>query len=67
MPSPEQLRDSTQIVLPCEAVAGVESTLESDFAVSVVAAEGPACRIVGSPVAIKAVGRFLARQGIAVP
>jgi hypothetical protein len=66
MPSPERLRDSTQIVVPCEALSGLRGDLESDFAVSVFEAEATTCRIVGSPVEIKAVGRFLARHGVNV-
>jgi hypothetical protein len=66
MPSPERLRDSTQIVVPCESLSGLRDTLESDFAVTVFTAEEMTCRIVGSPVEIKAVGRFLARHGVSV-
>jgi len=64
MPDPEQLRDSTQIVLPCEELSGLQGDLESDFAVTVFATDDATCRIVGSPVEIKAVARFLARHGI---
>jgi hypothetical protein len=64
MPDPERLRDSTQIVLPCEELSGLRGDLESDFAVTVFAADDTTCRIIGSPVAIKEVGRFLARHGI---
>ncbi|GAB3318998.1 hypothetical protein EI982_07455 [Haloplanus rallus] len=64
MPDPERLRDSTQIVLPCEELSGLRETLESEFAVTVFATDDAVCRIVGSPVEIKAVGRFLARHGI---
>jgi hypothetical protein len=67
MPTPEQLRDSTQIVLPAETLAGLRAELEAEFAVSVVPAGASTCRIVGSPVAIKEVGRFLARHGVSVP
>jgi len=66
MPSPERLRDSTQIVVPCESLGGLRSDLESEFAVSVFTAEETTCRIVGSPVEIKEVGRFLARHGVNV-
>jgi len=66
MPSPERLRNSTQIVVPCESLAGLRDDLESDFAVSVFSVEEATCRIVGSPVEIKAVGRFLARHGVNV-
>jgi len=66
MPSPERLRDSTQIVVPCESLVGLRDTLESDFAVTVFTAGEATCRIVGSPVEIKAAGRFLARHGVNV-
>jgi hypothetical protein len=66
MPSPERLRDSTQIVVPCESLAGLRDDLESDFVVTVVTTDGETCRIIGSPVEIKAVGRFLARHGVHV-
>ncbi|MFB6196327.1 MAG: hypothetical protein ABEI80_09155 [Haloplanus sp.] len=66
MPAPERLRDSTQIDVPCESLSGLRDDIESDFAVSVFPVEGRTCRIIGSPVAIKAVGRFLARHGINV-
>lgn len=66
MPSPERLRDSTQIVVPCESLTGLRDDLESDFAVTVFATDESTCRIIGSPVEIKAVGRFLARHGINV-
>ncbi|RCU46158.1 hypothetical protein DU504_01890 [Haloplanus salinus] len=66
MPSPERLRDSTQIVVPCESLSGLRDTLEADFDVTVFRIGEATCRIVGSPVEIKAVGRFLARHGVNV-
>jgi len=66
MPSPERLRDSTQIVVPCESLTGLRDDLESEFAVTVVAREESTCRIIGSPTEIKAVGQFLARHGVNV-
>jgi len=66
MPSPERLRDSTQIVVPCESLTGIREDLEADFAVTVFSAGETTCRIVGSPVEIKEVGQFLARHGINV-
>ncbi|WP_248897257.1 hypothetical protein [Haloplanus halobius] len=66
MPDPERLRDSTQIVVPCESLSGLRDDIESEFSVSVFAVEESTCRIVGSPVEIKAVGRLLARHGINV-
>jgi len=67
MPDPSRLRDSTQIVLPCEALAGHREELEANFAVTVFSREGSRCRIIGSPTEIKAVGQFLARQGVRLP
>jgi hypothetical protein len=66
MPSPERLRDSTQIVVPCESLSGLRDDLESDFTVTVFTAGESTCRIIGSPVEIKEVGRFLARHGVNV-
>jgi len=66
MPSPERLRDSTQITVPCESLSGLRDDLESDFAVTVFTTGETTCRIIGSPVEIKAVGRFLARHGVNV-
>jgi len=65
MPTPERLRDSTQIVVPCESLDGLRKELEADFAVTVFATDGT-CRIIGSPSEIKDVGRFLARHGVNV-
>lgn len=64
MPDPSSLRDSTQIVLPCDALEGLCADLERRFTVTVVR-DGP-CRIVGSPVEIKKASEFLARSGVAV-
>jgi hypothetical protein len=66
MPDPSRLRDSTEIVLPCEALADVREDLESEFTVTVYAT-GDHCRIIGSPVEIKAASDYLARHGISVP
>ncbi|WP_435066495.1 VNG_1110C family protein [Haloplanus sp. C73] len=66
MPTPERLRDSTQIVVPCESLAGLRDDLESDFAVTVFADGESTCRIIGSPTEIKAAGQFLARHGVNV-
>ena len=62
MPDPSRLRDSTQIVLPCDALDGMEETIEQQFTVTVFQ-NSEQCRIIGSPVEIKAVGEYLARQG----
>jgi hypothetical protein len=70
-PSPESLRDSTEIRVPCDALAPIREDVESEFAVSVFDDDGPEsdcrCRIVGSPVAIRAVGTYLARHGVVHP
>ncbi|AUX09798.1 hypothetical protein AArcSl_2173 [Halalkaliarchaeum desulfuricum] len=63
MPDPSRLRDSTQIVLPCGALDGMEDHIENQFTVTVFR-DHDHCRIIGSPVEIKAVGEYLTRQGI---
>lgn len=65
MPDPSRLRDSTQIVLPCSTLDGMVENIERRFAVTVFQ-ESDNCRIIGSPVEIKAVGEYLARQGVTV-
>ncbi|WP_058366432.1 VNG_1110C family protein [Haloparvum sedimenti] len=65
MPDPARLRDSTQIVVPRHAVEGIRERLEAEYTVTVVETETH-CRIIGSPVEIKAVNDYLARQGVAL-
>jgi hypothetical protein len=65
MPGAERLRDSTQIQLPATALDGVRDRVETEFAVTVRCEDGR-IRIIGSPVAIKAVSDFLARSGVTV-
>ncbi len=65
MPGAERLRDSTQIQLPASALDGIDAHLEAEFAVTVRREDGRV-RIIGSPVAIKAVSDFLARSGVSV-
>jgi hypothetical protein len=65
MPDPGRLRDSTEIHLPCDVVDDLEAALEAEFTVTVVSG-GQGCRIIGSPVEIKRVGQFLARQGVPI-
>ena len=60
------LRDSTQIVLPCETLGRVRDDLEAEFTLTIVEGEGT-CRLVGSPVAIKEAGEFLVQRGVSVP
>ncbi|WP_226042240.1 hypothetical protein [Natrinema sp. DC36] len=66
MSNASQLRDSTQIVLPRETLEGLEAQLDDEFTVSVVSDGEDHCRIIGSPVEIKAASDFLARHGISV-
>jgi hypothetical protein len=66
MVDPSSLRDSTQIVLPWEALDGLRCELESEFTVTV-HDEGHAARIIGSPVVIKEVNEFLVRNGVSLP
>lgn len=66
MPDPSSLRDSTQIVLPRDSLEGVRDDLETEFTVTVFDHE-EVTRIIGSPVVIKQVTRYLGRQGINVP
>lgn len=66
MPDPDRLRDSTEIILPCDSLQGIRDQLETEFTVTVFNREGR-CRIIGSPVEIKAVNDYLTRQGVTVP
>lgn len=63
MPDPARLRDSTQIVVPHHALDGVRGRLEAEYTVTVFETEDH-YRIIGSPVEIKAVNDYLARQGV---
>ncbi len=66
MPNPARLRDSTQIVLPSQSLDGRRKQLTTEFTVSIVESDGE-CRIIGSPVEIKAVSAYLSRQGVRLP
>ena len=66
MPDPAQLRDSTQIVLARETLAGLDADVEERFMVSVAPVDEERCRLVGSPVVIKDVSNFLARNGVTI-
>ncbi|SDM14642.1 hypothetical protein SAMN04487949_1031 [Halogranum gelatinilyticum] len=66
MPDPSRLRESTEIVVPCDALDGMRDELESEFVVTVFTANTH-CRIIGSPVEIKAVNDYLARHGVFLP
>lgn len=67
MPDPETLRDSTQIVLPRSVLEPVRDELEAEFLVTVFVQSDETCRIIGSPVEIRAVNDFLARHGVSLP
>jgi hypothetical protein len=68
MTDPSTFRDSTQIVLPESTLEGVDADLEEEFVVSVFQPEdADVVRIIGSPVVIKEVSDFLARQGVQLP
>lgn len=67
MPDPAHLRDSTQIVLPATSLEGIREELEAEFTVSVFAQGEAQCRIIGSPVEIKAVNDYLTRHGVTLP
>lgn len=58
-----RLRDSTQILLPRSALAGIRDELEERFTVTV-RQEDSRVRIIGSPSEIKDVNNFLARNGV---
>ncbi|MGM0592312.1 MAG: hypothetical protein ACQETI_11930 [Halobacteriota archaeon] len=60
-------RDSTEIVLPCDSLTELREELETEFTITVFTAESNRCRIIGSPVEIKAVNDYLARHGVSVP
>ncbi|RQG97787.1 VNG_1110C family protein [Natrarchaeobius chitinivorans] len=66
MPDPARLRDSTQIVLPRETVTDLEPRLDDEFTVTVFQEDEGHCRVIGSPVEIKAASEFLSRRGISV-
>ena len=65
MTNAARLRDSTQILLPSDALAGLRADLEEQFVVTI-RVEGGRVRIIGSPIEIKRVSEFLARNGVTV-
>jgi hypothetical protein len=67
MPDPTTLRDSTQIVLPPEALDGVREELTEEFTLTLFETDEGYVRIIGSPVEIKAVSEFLSRNGVSLP
>lgn len=60
-----QFRDSTQIVLPGDALVGLRLTIDERFVVTV-RQESDLVRIIGSPTEIKQVGQFLSRNSVVV-
>jgi hypothetical protein len=60
-----RLRDSTQILLPSGTLDGLRGDLEEQFTVTV-HRDDQRVKIVGSPVEIKMVSDFLARNGVTV-
>jgi hypothetical protein len=58
-------RDSTQIILPTEMLAGLRADLEREFMLSLVDEETKT-RIIGSPVEIKEASNWLTRHGVTV-
>lgn len=68
MVDPSSFRDSTQIVLPKEALDGIREEMEEQFTVTVTCLEGgDYARIIGSPVEIKGVSEYLVRHGVSLP
>jgi len=65
MTTAARFRDSTQIVLPGDALVGLRSTIDERFVVTV-RQENDLVRIIGSPTEIKQVGQFLSRNGVVV-
>ena len=65
MTTAARFRDSTQIVLPGDALVGLRSTIDERFVVTV-RQESDLVRIIGSPTEIKQVGQFLSRNGVVV-
>ncbi len=65
MPTPARLRDSTEILLPEDAIDGVRQELEERFTLTILS-ENCRVRIIGSPVEIKSASDFLARHGVTV-
>lgn len=65
MTNAARLRDSTQILLPSDALGGIREDLENRFVVTI-RREEDRVRIIGSPTEIKRVSEFLARNGVTV-
>jgi hypothetical protein len=68
MGDPSKYRDSTQIVLPPDALDGIRDDLEDQFVVTIFEPDDrDVVRIIGSPVVIKDVSSFLTRHGVHLP
>lgn len=67
MPDPSRLRDSTQIEVPCHSLNGLREELEAEYTVTIIQPDSSQCRIIGSPVEIKAVSGYLCRHGVSLP
>ncbi|RDI73012.1 VNG_1110C family protein [Halopelagius longus] len=65
MPDASTFRDRTEITVPCESLSDVRDELESEFTVTVFPKDG-ICRIIASPVEIRAVEQFLTNRGVTV-
>jgi len=65
MADPTRFRDSTEILLPADALDGVEAELRERFTLTI-HREGRRVRIIGSPVEIKDASDFLARNGVSL-
>jgi hypothetical protein len=65
MPDPGRLRDSTEILLPKEAIEGIKGELEERFTLTI-HQENCRVRIIGSPVEIKGASDYLARNGVSI-
>ncbi|WP_330632400.1 VNG_1110C family protein [Halocatena halophila] len=61
----DSFRDSTQIILPTEALSGLRQELNRRFVLSFVEEETKT-RIIGSPTEIREASNWLTRQGVAV-
>ncbi|WP_254543902.1 VNG_1110C family protein [Halomarina pelagica] len=66
MSDADRFRDSTQIVLPTEALDGLKRDLDRKFTLSFLE-QGDTTRIIGSPVEIKRASDWLSRKGVFVP
>jgi hypothetical protein len=65
MTNAARFRDSTQIRLPSDALAGLRAELDDRFVLTV-REEGNRVRLIGSPTEIQGASGFLARHGVVV-